>query len=114
LEQIDQSYSLSLDKIEATSAQIKLLALQSKNDPVELLHILRVLEQLHRDICNDIFQPALPNSRHALFDLLRDIETKGGWPHINRLNLNQLFEHLEAAESDISESEVMGAEIANL
>jgi hypothetical protein len=101
LEQIDQSVSLSLDNIEAISTQIKLLALQSKDDPIEILHILRVLEQLHNEICNDILQPALPNSRHGLFDLLRDIESNGGWPHIYRRNLNQLFEHLQLSTQDL-------------
>jgi hypothetical protein len=100
LEQIDRNLILSLDSIEAMSAQIKLLALKSKEDPLELLHILRILEQLHNDICTEIFQPALPNSRHALFDFLRDIETNGGWPHIYRRNLNQLFEQLEFLQSE--------------
>jgi len=100
LEQIDQSVSLSLDNVEALSAQIKLLALQCKDRPLEILHILRVLEQLHSDICSEIFQPALPNSRHALFDLLKEIEAEGGWPHIYHRNLNQLFEHVEFLPSD--------------
>jgi len=111
LEQIDRDLSLSLDNgenlnnlddIEAISAQIKLLALKSKEAPVELLHILRILEQLHNDICTEIFQPALPNSRHALFDFLRDIETNGGWPHIYRRTLNQLFQQMEFLESEPS------------
>ena len=78
MEQIDQSVSLSLDNVEAISAQIKYLALQCKDKPLEILHILRVLEQLHIDICSEIFQPALPNSRHALFDLLKEIEAEVG------------------------------------
>ncbi|AFY72569.1 hypothetical protein Syn7502_00405 [Synechococcus sp. PCC 7502] len=100
MEQIDQSVSLSLDNIEALSTQIKLLALQSQHDPLELLRILRILEQLHLEICNDIFQPALPTSRHALFDFLRDLESNGGWPHIYRRNLAQVFDRLEFLLSD--------------
>jgi hypothetical protein len=102
LEQIDQSDSLSLDNVEAISAKIKLLALQCKDRPLEILRILRVLEQLHSDICSEIFQPALPNSRHALFDLLKEIEAEGGWPHIYHRNLNQLFEQVEFFPSDPS------------
>lgn len=103
MEQIDRSLYLSLDNIEAISAQIKLLALQSKETPLETLHILRVLEQLHSEICREIFQPSLPNSRHALFDFLRDIETKGGWPHIYRRTLNQLYEQVEQMPEEMSE-----------
>jgi len=102
LEQIDRSLSLSLDNIEAISAQIKLLALQSKETPLETLHILRVLEQLHSEICTEIFQPSLPNSRHALFDFLRDIETKGGWPYIHRRTLNKLYEQIEQMTDEVT------------
>jgi hypothetical protein len=108
LEQFDQNLVLTTGlennsenkSIEALTAQIKCLAIQAQNDPLELLNILRVLEQLHSDVCNDLFQPALPNSRHALFDILRDIETKGGWPHIYRRNLYQLFGHLSVVNPE--------------
>ncbi len=118
MEQIDQVHSFESNNkqanhnhapssIEEFSAQIKLLALQSQANPKEILHILRVLEQLHSEICAEIFQPALPNSRHALFDFLKDIEAKGGWPHIYRRTLSQLlgsdfFEEQLAEQDDSS------------
>jgi hypothetical protein len=108
LEQFNQNLVLPKDlennleskTVESLTTQIKFVATQAQSDPLELLHILRVLEELHSDICNDLFQPALPNSRHALFDILRDIETKGGWPHIYRRNLYQLFGHLNAIAAE--------------
>lgn len=109
MEQIDQSLSLSLninlDNIEVLSTEIKALASTYQDDPVALLKILRILEALHSDICNDIFQPALPSSRHALFDLLRDIESKGGWPHIPKRQLAELFAYLEYGSNPLLESD---------
>ncbi len=62
------------------------IAQTHRSNPHELLSILRTLEKVHKDIRDELFQPALPTSRHELFNLLRDIETNGGWPHIYHEN----------------------------
>jgi len=108
LEQIDQSRSLGLqadlhtdlhdglhDKLANIAYTIKSLAQDYKNDPTQILAILRALEQLHGEICRELLQPALPTSRHSLFDLLRDIDANGGWPYIYRMSLRELCSNLE-------------------
>jgi hypothetical protein len=70
------------------------LAEQNREDPIALLHLLRTLEQLHREIQQNYFQPALPDSRQALYALLRDIEENGGWPYVQRWKLQALFANL--------------------
>lgn len=65
-----------------------------RSDPIALLQLLRTLEQLHREIQQGYFQSALPDSRQALYALLRDIEENGGWPYIQRWKLQALFANL--------------------
>ncbi|CAN1209922.1 hypothetical protein TUMEXPCC7403_06830 [Tumidithrix helvetica PCC 7403] len=85
-------------ELEAIADRIKSLAQKHEGNAVQLLEILRVLESLHSQICNDLFQPAMPDSRHALFDLLRNIEANGGWPYIYRIKLKDLLQNLEASD----------------
>ncbi len=74
------------------------------HDPVELLKILRLLEGLHRYVCDAHFQQALPNTRHGLYTLLREIETEGGWPYIPRMQLKTILHHLNLSAQDRNES----------
>ena len=85
-------------KLEAITAEICSLANTYKGDSVALLTLLRALEQLHREIREDFFQASLPDSRHGLYSLLRDIEEAGGWPYIERMKLRSLMENLLKAE----------------
>jgi superfamily II DNA/RNA helicase len=78
--------------------EIQTIAERSQGDPIALLRLLRALEQVHRDIQGDYFQSALPDSRQALYALLRDIEENGGWPYIQRWKLHALFANLEDPE----------------
>jgi hypothetical protein len=71
------------------------LAERSQGDTLELLGILRFLEQLHRDLSESVFQESLPTNRQALYALLKDIEANGGWPYIYRLRLQELLHRLE-------------------
>jgi hypothetical protein len=71
-----------------------------REDPIALLHLLRTLEQLHREIQQNYFQAALPNSRQALYTLLRDIEENGGWPYVQRWKLQALFANLPETEAE--------------
>jgi hypothetical protein len=80
--------------------RINELAEQNREDPIALLHLLRTLEQLHREIQQNYFQPALPDSRQALYALLRDIEENGGWPYVQRWKLQALFANLPETETE--------------
>ncbi|MFM7472206.1 MAG: hypothetical protein LVS60_04710 [Nodosilinea sp. LVE1205-7] len=75
------------------------IALARQGDSVALLELLRLLEHHHRQICETRFREALPNNRHGLYRLLRDIEVHGGWPYIQRMKLRSLLaNYLEGGE----------------
>ncbi|MDX2255501.1 MAG: hypothetical protein NW214_08305 [Pseudanabaenaceae cyanobacterium bins.39] len=104
LQQQQMQDPIDLSKIDAEINVIcdrlwQLAQLQQKR-PQGLLRILRDLETLHRQIRDDLFQPALPTSRHELFNLLRDIEGNGGWPHIYRMKINEICQYLEQIEDN--------------
>lgn len=82
-------------KLAEVNQQIMAIAHEHKDSVPALLEILRSLDAQHRYICQELFIPALPNTRHALFNLLLDIEAKGGWPHIYRISLKELCQNLE-------------------
>jgi hypothetical protein len=74
-----------------------------QNDCHGLLLLLRTLENLHREIRSGMFEPSLPDTRQALYGLLRDIEETGGWPYIERMKLQILLGKVlsrEMAEAD--------------
>lgn len=80
--------------------QIESAALTRTQNSLELLALLRLLEYLHREIRDSLFRDALPENRQQLYALLRDIETNGGWPYIQRMKLRSLLEHLLLESSD--------------
>jgi hypothetical protein len=82
-------------QLEGLMEQVSGLAQADDRDPIKLLQILRSLEQTHRQICEDLFMPALPTARHSLFNLLLEIEANGGWPHIYRISLQNLCQNLK-------------------
>ena len=75
---------------------------RSQGDGRSLLALLRLLESLHREIRDGLFQESLPASRQALYTLLKDMEAEGGWPYIHRMKLREVLANLlqEAAEDD--------------
>jgi hypothetical protein len=75
------------NELTALQQQVRTIAGAAAGDSLKLLALLRVLEQLHREICEGAFQESMPNTRQALYSLLRDIEAEGGWPHIPRMKL---------------------------
>ncbi len=87
--------------LDALSQQVMTIAQKADGDSLALLALLRVLEQLHREICEGAFQTSLPNTRQALYALLRDIENEGGWPHIPRMKLQAFLSEffIEEAQS---------------
>lgn len=74
------------------------VAQESKANPLKLLEILRRLDNLHQQIRDTLFQESLPDNRQALYVLLKDIETNGGWPYIYRTKLNELLSRLSQEE----------------
>ena len=88
----------SMQPLADITDQIHAIANLNREDPIALLQLLRTLEQLHREIQQNYFQAALPNSRQALYTLLRDIEENGGWPYVQRWKLQALFANLPETE----------------
>lgn len=82
------------------------MAQSYRGDPIALLGLLRLLEHLHRDICDSLFQESLPGNRQALYGLLREMEAQGGWPYIQRMKLQTLLTHLTENNST-AEPEVL-------
>lgn len=80
-------------KLAAISTDIQALAQSCQNDSLALLALLRCLEALHREIREGVFQESLPDSRHGFHSLLKDIESEGGWPYIERMKLQSLLEN---------------------
>ena len=78
-------------KLAAIGTGVQTLAQSCKNDSVALLALLRCLEALHREIREGFFQESLPDSRHGFHTLLKDIESQGGWPYIERMKLQSLL-----------------------
>ena len=86
-------------RLQEIANELHEIADRDREDPIALLHLLRTLEQLHREIQQGYFQSALPSSRQSLYALLRDIEENGGWPYIPRWKLQSLFANLPETES---------------
>jgi hypothetical protein len=96
-ELVSNQFGADLEKI---TAIVQAVAQQHQGNSLDLLAILRLLEALHQEIRDGLFREALPDNRQALYALLRDIETSGGWPYIHRMKLQAFLANLptEAAE----------------
>ena len=84
--------------IEEIRLAVQVAARQREKDCEALLSLLRQLEELHRNICETLFQESLPTNRQRLYHLLRDIEVNGGWPYIQRMKLAELLATLDPSE----------------
>ncbi len=84
----------SLTQLESLAHEVWTLANTVEGNTMELLAILRILEQLHRDIRDSLFQQSLPDNRQQLYHLLREIESKGGWPYIPRSSLKSMLDKI--------------------
>lgn len=84
----------SNNQLEEITAKIRTLAQHYEGDLESLLSVLRTLEQLHREIREQFFEPSLPNTRKDLYYLLREIEETGGWPYIERMKLQSFLKAL--------------------
>jgi hypothetical protein len=95
---------LEPDQLQSNLQKISNIALQlaekHQGDSLSLLAILRTLESLHHEIRDGLFQESLPDNRQALYSLLRDIESSGGWPYIHRMKLQLLLANLRTSLDD--------------
>lgn len=71
------------------------IAAEKPQDSLFLLSVLRSLELLHRQIRTEMFEPSLPETRNDLYQLVKDIEEKGGWPYIERMKLQDLLRNIQ-------------------
>ncbi|MBD2020327.1 hypothetical protein H6F43_09025 [Leptolyngbya sp. FACHB-36] len=89
--------------LQATASSVRELAQHCRGDSLKLLALLRLLESLHQEIREGLFQESLPDNRQALYSLLKDIETVGGWPYIHRMKLQLLLKNISTeANGDLS------------
>lgn len=70
-----------------------------QKNSIAILALLRQLEQLHREIRDGAFQETLPENRQQLYSLLKDIESEGGWPYIERMKLQAFLGKLQQQDS---------------
>lgn len=81
-------------ELESIAKLVQAVAQESRGNSLELLELLRLLEGLHQEIRDSLFQQSLPDNRQALYALLRDIELCGGWPYIHRMKLQAFLTNL--------------------
>lgn len=92
------------EQLQAIATAVNDLARIYQGDAIALLNLLRQLEQLHREIRDSAFQESLPDNRQQLYALLKDIESEGGWPYIERMRLQAFLANLpqESTEEENS------------
>lgn len=93
---MNQHQTTSDSLLEKTANDIWTLAEEHRHDTLFLLSLLRNLEKIHRQIRTEIFELSLPETRNALYQLVRDIEEQGGWPYIERMKLRELLNNMES------------------
>ena len=81
-------------ELQAVATVVRTLASGKQGDSLALLALLRKLEELHREIRDGIFQVSLPDNRQALYTLLKDIQSEGGWPYIQHMKLEAFLANL--------------------
>lgn len=91
------------EQLQKIATAVHDVAQECQNDPIALLNLLRQLEYLHREIRDGAFQESLPDNRQQLYSLLKDIETEGGWPYIERMRLQTFLTKLVQEEMEDNE-----------
>ena len=82
--------------LEAIAKLVRDTASRYEGQNLNLLALLRTIEALHQEIRDELFQKSLPDNRQALYAMLRDIESSGGWPYIHRMKLQAFLAALNA------------------
>ncbi|MBE9169169.1 hypothetical protein IQ238_17130 [Pleurocapsales cyanobacterium LEGE 06147] len=93
----------SSPELQKIIADLRTLAEKHKQDSLFLLCLLRSLESIHREIRIEMFESSLPDTRNDLYQLVKDIEEKGGWPYIERMKLQDLLRNLRANPDNMTE-----------
>ena len=91
----DTSKNDSHSILEDTAKSVRALAQKNRGDSLFLLSLLRDLEKIHRQIRVEFFEDALPQTRNDLYQFVRNIEEKGGWPYIERMRLKELLQKMD-------------------
>jgi hypothetical protein len=91
----DTNFDSSHSVLKDTARDICALAEKHREDSLFLLSLLRDLEKIHRKIRTEMFEASLPETRNHLYQLVKDIEDKGGWPYIERMRLKDLLQNIE-------------------
>ncbi len=94
-------------KLQAIATVVHDTVESCQGDTVALLALLRKLEQLHREIRDGVFQESLPVNRRQLYSLLKDIESEGGWPYIERMKLQAFLAHLPQEDAQENSPELL-------
>ncbi|WP_448268603.1 hypothetical protein [Nostoc sp. DSM 114159] len=94
-------------ELQAIATVVYDAATTCEGDTVALLALLRQLEQLHREIRDGVFQESLPVNRRQLYSLLKDIESEGGWPYIERMRLQAFLANLPQEAPEENSHEVL-------
>ncbi|MEH2271597.1 MAG: hypothetical protein V7K68_24765 [Nostoc sp.] len=94
-------------KVQAIASVVYDAVQDCQGDTVALLAMLRQLEQLHREIRDGVFQESLPVNRRQLYSLLKDIESEGGWPYIERMRLQAFLANLPQEAPEENSHEVL-------
>ncbi|MBF2067213.1 MAG: hypothetical protein IGS39_22775 [Calothrix sp. C42_A2020_038] len=89
-------------KLQAVTTAVHDAVTVCQGDAIQLLALLRQLEALHREIRDGAFQASLPENRQALYALLREIESEGGWPYIERMRLQTFLAFLQQEDKNQS------------
>lgn len=93
------------DRCQDITQRVEAAVESCEQDTSSLLSLLRVIEQLHRRVFNEHFVPSLPNSRQALYALLREMEAEGGWPYIPKMRIYELINYLNAQAAELLAAE---------
>jgi hypothetical protein len=92
-EEVSHTADASVD-LDAIATIVRSEADRSQGNGRSLLALLRLLEALHREIRDGLFQDSLPVNRQALYAMLKDMEAEGGWPYIHRMKLREVLVNL--------------------
>ena len=89
--------------LEDTAKNIYAIAANNRHDRFFLLSLLRDLEKIHRRVRVEFCEGALPQTRNDLYQFVKEIEEKGGWPYIERMRLKDLLRNIELEQETESE-----------
>ena len=95
----------SASLLKDTARDLCALAKKNENDGLFLLSLLRDLEKIHRQIRVEYFETALPQTRNDLYQFVKDIEEKGGWPYIERMRLKDLLQNIDIQQLQTKKTE---------